>query len=148
MSIPFKDLVSPEKVYTFVDPSTQQLIHFAVDRMLKSIQVKLVPECIINLSHETGTELLSSGINADKLRRMMMYKFADPILLIRYPDGKDVLVDGVYRYCASLARGEKEIRARRVPMSLASKFVVTDVPHTREQLDRLAKATKQIGSIH
>lgn len=141
MSIPFSEIqIAPEPLYTFADPDTGKAMTFAVRRMTESLKVKMIPEVIISIDYEAAVNILGDPgrVNTVQLRALMSKKHLDPVLTIRFPSGKDVLVEGEMRYCAAAARKQTEIFARRVPLSVAQDFLVTGVPLTQDQLNAIA----------
>jgi hypothetical protein len=111
--------------------------------MMDSLKVKLIPEVLIPVNYQAASEILSdpSRVDAVLLKAMMSRRVLEPVLTVRFPSGKDVLVEGEMRYCAAAARKQTELHARRVPFSVAEDFLVTGVPLTPAQLDAIAGQT-------
>lgn len=138
MPIDFNTITTPEELYTLVDPESGQHITFAVARLRKSIKVKLLPDVLVPLDFEYGAALLEAGLDGQRLQAHINMRTLPAVLMLRR-EKMDALIDGEYAYCAALARGQREVLAKRIPMSVWQEFIVTNVPYTREQLERIAK---------
>lgn len=137
MAIDFNTILTPEQLFTHVDKETGKHVTVAVQRLRSSIKFKLLPEVRINVDYEHGISLLDS-LDATRLQSHINMRELPPAITIIYGDGKDVMVDGEYSYCAALARGMSSITCIRVPFSVWNEFVVTGVPFTEAQLRALS----------
>jgi len=140
MSIPYNTLKSTDTVVTHVLDDGNAIVSLCTSRMETSFAVKLItPERII-LNPQYATDLLQSGaVNAQRVKTIsqIFVSRVNPILLARFPNGSDALLDGQHRYCAAVFNGEKEILGRRLPPSVWQQFIVSGIPWTDQQLHDL-----------
>jgi len=140
MAIPYSTLKSTDTLVTHVLDEGNAIVSLCTSMMETSFAVKMIPAENIILNPQYATGLLQSGaVSAQKVKLISrsLVAVVQPILLARFPNGSDALLDGQHRYCAAVFNGQKEILARRLPPSVWQQFIVSGIPWTDQQLHDL-----------
>jgi len=141
-----------EIIYTHILPDGQTVLHFALTRMRKSTQIKLVPVRSVPLSVEVSVRLMEmqQNIDANYLASLIKKDIPnnyDPLLLMAHSDGSSSIIDGMETYIAAVGKGWKTILVRRLPYSVWTQFTVSGVPANPEHFRKLVEQSGNLPNI-
>lgn len=124
-----KDMGAMDTVFTHVDENTGETTHFDVTTLEDDWRVKARTPVWIPVD-EDGARLFMEkrGIEKHRLDRLRGLPKLDPILVLHWPDGSHLVVDGHHRYVAAFLDGHRGMHARMIPRSIWRRHVITDLP--------------------
>lgn len=127
--IDIQDLDLGEEIFTWEDPSTGEILHFATTRLVAFLKES---------KHEIGVApILESwvesvikfhGVEYDHLERIADARLIEPIVVIDHGDGEHTTIDGVHRLIKLYRRGRKFVHIYMVQPDVWKRFLVTGIP--------------------
>ncbi|MCO5157922.1 MAG: hypothetical protein M9945_14430 [Aquamicrobium sp.] len=134
----YQDMDPLDVVFSLVDDKTGKTTHINVTALAKSWKTKARPIVTIEVEPAIAEYFVQKrGIEQHRVDRLMGEEIKEPLLLLHWIDGSHLLVDGHHRYVAASLKGQTELKARLVPKSVWSKYVIVDLP--AERSDRMTK---------
>jgi hypothetical protein len=128
MAIDFKTL-RRELVFTHQDFDTGKITIIAIERLMKSNAYRLRPKVSIPVEQDQARYFYENrGIERHRLSKFFGVPIRDPVTLLKWGDGSDLLADGNHRYVAAALKGESCILAKILPRSVWAPFIVNNIP--------------------
>lgn len=138
--------ISGEIVFSHVDDITNDVRHFAVDRLAKYLTTCAVPPPIIEIPIDPVFAIAALRVRGVEQHRLIRVSALDicnyPIMLARIPGvGRDsekiegLIIDGIHRYCKAAFYGWTSIRAYLLEPDLWEQYLV-DIPEIADDTRR------------
>jgi hypothetical protein len=123
------DMGPLDEVFSHVDDVTGETHHFNITAMAHSWKVRTRPTVQVPVDPDVVQYFLEKrGIEQHRVERLIGGRVETPILILHWPDGRHLVVDGHHRYVASGLSGATEIPAKMIPRSIWKQFVIEDLP--------------------
>lgn len=129
--IPVEILDRSEEIFTWQDPDTEMVLHFAVTRLTQSAEYLALPVTRVGILPDYHLWLLvNRGVDPVNAMRLTEEELNTPSALLDM-GGDYLLADGTHRVFRLSAAGAKYSMARLVPPEMWTKYLVSGI---REQL--------------
>lgn len=117
-----------EQIFSWQDPSSGKVLHFAATSLLSEIKDKkeLVRFSEIDLKF-IETIVKKRGIESHRLTRLTDEQLQEPVLVLDYEDGH-LMIDGHHRLLCRHLKGMTTFLFFLVPKEIWEKFQITDIP--------------------
>lgn len=129
------ELGPTDQVFTWVDPDTNETLHFAATKALFWCVGAIVRgECtggLVPLNEQLKRVLTEQrSIDQEHVKSLTEQQAKMPIVICMMPDGTGLTIDGHHRAWAAFQRGDTEIRAFILEEPQWRRFIIEDVPQS------------------